>query len=426
MRAQAIYTVLKRAEELRSELISLTSNLIKFRTVSPPSNTLECAEFISSYLEKSGLEAKIYSKEEEKANVYVRVTGEPGRKIIWLGHLDVVPEGRREEWAYDPYGGAVVGDRIYGRGASDMKGSCAAAIIAAKILSEMGAESKATVDFWFTCDEEAGSTNGTKWLLKAGLLHGDACLVGDFLSRDPIKSPYIDVGCRGYLRLRLKVTGRVAHASMSFYGDNAIDKLIAAIRVVKDAEDYSLKVPEGIKEAVESSIEYFLSQGGLSEKQKNAIRRAHYYPTVSLTMINGGVKINVVPDYAEASFDIRILPGSSPEDLLKHIKGMIDESGISGVNVDVIDSESGYCESWNSEFAMSLRRAIRVVTGVEPRPKIILATSDAAPVKKVLEIPCLAFGAGIEGLAHAPNEYVTIDGLLVATKVYSILPLIYR
>ncbi|MEM2607305.1 MAG: M20/M25/M40 family metallo-hydrolase, partial [Candidatus Bathyarchaeia archaeon] len=120
------------------------------------------------------------------------------------------------------------------------------------------------------------------------------------------------------------------------------------------------------------------------------------------------------------------LPGSSPEDLLKHIKGMIDESGISGVNVDVIDSESGYCESWNSEFAMSLRRAIRVVTGVEPRPKIILATSDAAPVKKVLEIPCLAFGAGIEGLAHAPNEYVTIDGLLVATKVYSILPLIYR
>ncbi|MEM1673744.1 MAG: ArgE/DapE family deacylase [Candidatus Bathyarchaeia archaeon] len=425
MMEKKIHSTLKRVEELKLDLISLTSELIKFKTVSPPSNTLECAEFIRSHLEESGLSAKIYSREKEKANIHVRVQGGEGT-IIWLGHIDVVPEGRREEWIHDPFGGVVAGDRIYGRGASDMKGSCAAAIVAARVLNEVDSKDRATVDFWFTCDEEVGSLNGTKWLLENRLLRGDACLIGDSLSRDPAKSPYIDVGCRGYLRLRLRATGRTAHASMPFYGDNAIDKLISAVEVVRRAGDYKLRIPEDIEGAIESSIEYLLSKEGLDGGQEKAIRRVYHYPTISLTMMSGGVKINVVPDYAEASFDIRVSPGSSPGELAEHIKRLIDDSGISGVNVDIIGLEEGYYEGYNSEFVMSLRDAIRVATGIEPRLKILLGATDALPVKRALGIPCLGFGAGIEELAHAPNEYVTLDGLLAAAKVYSILPLMFR
>ncbi|MEM2272837.1 MAG: ArgE/DapE family deacylase [Candidatus Bathyarchaeia archaeon] len=406
--------------------MSLVSNLIRFQTVSPPSNTLECAEYIRSYLEENFLEAKIYSREREKANVHVRVSGGSERTIIWLGHLDVVPEGRREEWAYEPFSGVVVGDRIYGRGASDMKGSCAAALIAAKVLSEIKYEDKATVDFWFTCDEEVGSSNGTKWLLETGLINGDACLIGDSLSMDPVNEPYVDVGCKGYLRLKLRAVGRTAHASMPFYGDNAIDKLIAAAEVIKKSGECRLKIPLDIEETIKSSIEYLFSKRDLNEKQKKAVEKAYHHPTISLTMISGGVKINVVPDYAEASFDIRVTPGANPEDLARHINGLISESGIGGVNVEIMGLENGYYESWNSDFATSLKRSIEIVTNSQPKPKILLGATDAVPIKKVLGVPCLGFGAGIEELAHAPNEHVTVGGLLVATKVYSILPLIFR
>ncbi|MEM1515142.1 MAG: M20/M25/M40 family metallo-hydrolase [Candidatus Bathyarchaeia archaeon] len=397
----------------------MTSSLIRFQTVSPPSNTIECAEFIKSYLEERGLEVKIYSREKEKANVHVSVPGGSNRTIIWLGHLDVVPEGRREEWTHNPFGGIVAGDRIYGRGTSDMKGSCAAAMIAARILSELKYGDRATVDFWFTCNEEVGSKNGTRWLLETGLLRGDTCLIGDSLSKDPAKSPYIDVGCKGYLRLRLKAIGRVAHASMLFYSDNAIDKLVNAIMLVKRVEEYRFRIPSELEEAIESSIQYLLLGKGLNEEQRRAMKMAYHHPTVSLTMINGGVNINVVPDYAEALFDIRVTPGNSVEDLADYIRRSIDESGINRASVDVISLEDGYYEVWNSDFARSLREAIRIATNVEPRPKILLGATDAIAVKRVLRVPCLGFGAGIEELAHAPNEYVTTDGLLTTANIKS-------
>jgi len=355
-------------------------------------------------------------------NVHVNVPGERDKTIIWLGHLDVVPAGMRERWFHDPFGGVVENGRIYGRGSSDMKGSCAAAMIAAIVLNEVGEEDRVTVDFWFTCDEEVGSPNGTRWLLKEGLIRGDVCIIGDSLSRDPSLEPYIDVGCKGYLRLRLKAFGKSAHASMPFYGDNAIDKLLSAIESIREISDYRLKVPVDLEDLTESSIEYLLASDSLTKEQKDSIKRAFHYPTVSLTMINGGIKINVVPDYAESSFDIRVTPGVNLESIVKRIYELLDDFKAKGVEAEIIDLENGYYERWDSDFALSLRKAVEMSTGSQPKPKILLGATDAVPVKRFLGVPCLGFGAGIEELAHAPNEYVTVDGLMAAAKVYAILP----
>ncbi|MCX8170382.1 MAG: ArgE/DapE family deacylase [Candidatus Bathyarchaeota archaeon] len=424
MSSSLICDVLERIDSLRLEVVSVTSDLIKFQTISPPSNTLECAEYVKAYLEEAGVEVSFYAKEKEKVNVHARVQGRTSKKIVWLGHLDVVPAGLRDKWVYDPFSGIVDGERVYGRGSSDMKGSCAAAMIAAKVLNEFSDNNKATVDFWFTCDEEVGSPNGTRWLVERGLISGDLCIIGDSLSRDPSKEPYIDVGCKGYIRLRLKATGKTAHGSMPFYGDNAIEKILSAIENVKKISDYNLTLSADLEDSVKSSIEYLLAGEGLSEVQKNAIRRAFHYPTVSLTMISGGVKINVIPDYAEAFFDIRISPSIDLENIKKHLYNLVSSLGERGVEVDVIDFEGGYYENWDSRYTVSLRKAVEIATGVEPKPKILLGATDALILKKTLKIPCLGFGAGIEELAHAPNEYVAVSGLLSAAKVYTVLPLL--
>jgi len=417
--------VLNEIEKRKSELISVTSALIGFQTVSPPSNTLECAEYIKSFFNGTDLKVSFYARKKEKVNVNVKVPGESGKTIIWLGHLDVVPAGMREKWRYDPFGGVVEGEKIYGRGASDMKGSCAAAMIAAKVLSEIDERNRAAVDFWFTCDEEVGSPDGTRWLIEEGLIQGDACLIGDSLSKSP-KEPYIDVGCKGYLRLRLKAFGKTAHGSMPFYGDNAIDKLLSAIKQVKKIGDYPLKLPAELEASIKSSIDYLLKNKDLTEKQKNAIKNAFHYPTVSLTIIKGGVKVNVIPDYAEASFDIRITPRVDPKTIAEKLRELIGSFNTSEIKVEVTGLESGYHEEWDSRFASSLKKAVEIATNMPPKPKILLGATDAIPIKKSLGIPCLGFGAGIEELAHAPNEYVTVEGLVSAAKVYAILPLLFQ
>jgi succinyl-diaminopimelate desuccinylase len=298
-------------------------------------------------------------------------------------------------------------------------------MIAAKVLSELKEVEHATLDLWFTCDEEIGSPNGTRWLVSEGLIRGNACLIGDSLSRNPAEEPYIDAGCKGYLRLRLKATGKTAHGSMPFYGENAIDKLLLAIEQVKKASSYTLDLPANIERLIKESIEYFLKDQKLTADQADAIKRAFNHPTISLTMISGGIKVNVIPDYAESSFDIRITPGVNPENVAEKIHDLIRELKVEGVEAEITGLEDGYYEQWDSRFALSLRKSVEISTGLKPKPKILMGATDAVPIKRALGIPCLGFGAGIEALAHAPNEYVTVDGVVSAAKVYAILPLIF-
>jgi succinyl-diaminopimelate desuccinylase len=417
--------VLDRIDDLKDELINVTSKLISFQTISPPSSTLECAEYIKSYFEGAGLKASFYAREEGKVNVHVRVPGKSDKTLIWLGHLDVVPAGLREKWIHDPFSAMLSDGRIYGRGASDMKGSCAAAMVAAKVLSELNGVEHATLDLWFTCDEEVGSPNGTRWLVNEGFIRGNACLIGDSLSRSPKDEPYIDAGCKGYLRLRLKATGKTAHGSMPFYGENAIEKLLLAIEQVKKISDYALDLPADVECLIKESIEYFLKDEKLTANQADAVKRSFNYPTISLTMISGGIKVNVIPDYAESSFDIRVTPGVNPGKVAGKIRDLIGELKMNGVEAEITGLEDGYYEQWDSDFALSLRRSVEISTGLKPKPKILMGATDAIPIKKALGIPCLGFGAGIEALAHAPNEYVTVDGVVSAAKVYAVLPLIF-
>jgi len=171
--------ILEEIEGASSEIVNLTSKLVQFPTVSPRGNTKECVDFIKSYMDNAGIETTIYERREGKSNICARIRGVSDSNVLWLGHLDVVPEGSFSEWTHNPYGGEVVGDRVYGRGASDDKGSCASAMVAANILSGVNKNQRCNAEFWFTCDEEVGAVDGARWLAEERKFHGDACIIGD-------------------------------------------------------------------------------------------------------------------------------------------------------------------------------------------------------------------------------------------------------
>jgi succinyl-diaminopimelate desuccinylase len=175
-----------------------------------------------------------------------------------------------------------------------------------------------------------------------------------------------------------------------------------------------------------SSVNFLLSKGELIEKDRRVVKHIYDYPTVSLNVLNGGVKINVVPDTAEANFDIRLTPGTDLEKTKNHLLRLITDSSVKGVTIEFIQARAGYYEPPKSRFASKLAKTIKIVTGTKPIFKILTGATDALSLKNFQGIPCLGFGAGIEGQAHAPEEHVPIDDLVMAAKVYTVFPLTYK
>jgi succinyl-diaminopimelate desuccinylase len=422
-----IERVLSEAERAREEVAQLCSGLVKLNSAHPEGRTDECVAFIKEYMDRHGIYSEVRSRNPLKPNIFARVEGASERKILWVGHLDVVPEGKAEYWSYPPYSGKITGDgRVYGRGSSDMKGACAAAMVSARLLSGLEDELPNTVEFWFTADEEIGGGDGARWLSETGQLKGDVCLIGDGTGGG-LELPSIDIGCKGGARTKLKARGKTAHGSTPFLGENAIKRLIEAIPHVERIGDYRLELPAELEEPIRNSIEFLMRTEELSEEQRLAASRAFHYPTVSCNMISGGVKVNVVPDYAEAEFDIRLTPGSDAAKVRDRIRELVAEAGIPGVEVEVsVPDTVGYYESPSSPFAIQLSETIERVTGKRPLFKILTGGTDAISIKRFTGIPCLGYGTSLTGKAHQPDEYVTVENLVLGVKVYSAFPLIYR
>lgn len=418
--------VLSEVEDSRKELAEVCSQLVQRPSQHPEGRTDECVAYIKDYFDQLGIPTRIYKRMEKKPNIVAQIAGTTGRHIMWIGHLDVVLEGKLENWTYPPYSGKITTDgMIWGRGSSDCKGACAAAMIAARVLNELE-EVPNSVDFWFTADEEIGGLDGAYWLAEERIFKGDICIIGDGSPGSPA-APTIDLGCKGAAQTRLIALGKTAHGSTPFLGDNAIDKLIRVIPYVKRIGDFHLEFPEELEPVIEKTVKYMLRKRELTAEQREAVKRLFHYPSVSLNILNGGEKINVVPDYAEAHFDIRLTPGSKPMKVRERILELVKEAGEPGVTAEVAAFDTaGYYESQNTPFARQFAETVERVTGNKPIFKILTGSTDAISIKRFTGIPCLGFGAGMGGQAHAPDEHNSIELIEMSSKIYATFPLIYK
>ena len=417
--------IIDEVESAESEITDLCSRMIQIPTVSPPGESRELVEMIKSYFDTLGINTRIYEKVEKKSNICAEIPGGREGKIIWLGHIDTVPPGDLSLWRYDPYGGEVVDGKIYGRGSSDTKGAGAAAMVAAKVLSEIPKDSRCSVEFWFTTCEEIGAEEGAKWLAEEGKFEGDICIVGDsqgFLPSDPV----IDIGCKGVLRVKLKAKGLAAHGSTPFLGENAIEKLIEVWEYAKKIGDFRLDVPEVLEPVIESSIALYERRTKLNEAQRRGLQRLYHFPSVSLNIIRGGVKVNIVPESAEAHLDIRVTPGANLTSVKNRILDLVRESGVKDVEAEIFSLKDGIYENPESPIVKRFTETVETVTGFSPTLKIITGGTDGIYVKQISGIPCLGLSPGMYGMAHTTDEYVTIENLVAVAKIYAAFPVLFK
>ena len=428
----SIEKILSRVEDLSDEVVEVCSQLIQRPSDHPEGRTDGCVEYIKGYFDDLEVESQIYQRDEGKPNIVVRVKGPSGRKILWVGHNDVVPVGEPDSWRYPPFSGTVAEGKVWGRGASDMKGSNASAMIAARVLSEVGCPHD--VDFWFTADEEVGGGAGARWLADEKIFEGEVAIIGDASGCDP-GLVNVGVGHKGGIGSRLVAEGRTAHGSTPYLGDNAIDKLLKVIPYVKRLSEFRLDIPDDLEPILESTTEYMLKDESLDEGQRKAVERLFYYPSgPSLNIFNGGFKGNVVPDSAQCRFDIRLTPGVDAVKVKERLEALVAEADVPGVTLIARASPRvGYYERADEPSVVSLVEAVERVTGERPPLTLMPWGTDAMSIKRNIRteehpegIPNLLFGPMLRDQLHQSNEYVTTRNLVTAAKVYSLFPFYYK
>jgi succinyl-diaminopimelate desuccinylase len=398
----------------REALVRLTQDLIRIPTLNPPGqNYLEICEFLGEYLARDGFAVELIRAEgapgdtsdHPRWNMVARRQGRrPGQTIHFNGHHDVVTVGHG--WTRDPFGGAVEGDRIYGRGACDMKGGIAASVIAAQAFAAACPDHAGAIEISATADEETGGYGGVAHLARIGrFAHVDHVIIPEPLNKDRIC-----LGHRGVWWAEIETKGRIAHGSMPFLGDSAIRHMGALLHRIETrlypalAEKRSA-MPVVPPQARQSTLNINSVHGG----------EADLAGTTALPA-------PVVADRCRIVIDRRFLIEESlPEvkrevtDLLAHLTAT--RPGFSAEIRDLFEV-SPVMAPRDAAVVQATHRAIGRVLGLSPEYVVSPGTYDQKHIDRIGQLRnCIAYGPGILDLAHQPDEWVGITDMLDSARV---------
>lgn len=403
---QDLYNLAKKNEK---ELIKLTSDLIKINSENPTGSQREVIDFVENYLTDAGILYEEVAANEDYPCILAKIGEEKGYSIILNGHVDVVPAGDLSQWNFDPFGGEVTDKLILGRGTSDMKAGVACILFVMKLLKQSGASLNGNIRLHIVSDEETGGAYGTKWLCEQGYANNaDACLVAE-----PTSNSTIEIGQKGSNKLVLKAKGTSAHGSLGNYkGDNAILKLCKVLNNIGRLHTIKGNYTENQKEALENSK--YIAKNKLNVQ---GIENVIDHVTANVGIINGGNKLNMVPDYCEANVDIRLPIGVNIDELEKEIQGMISDSGVTGVDYQTDWKNFGNSTPIDSPIVKVVKKNAEDIWNIKVLPAYQWASSDASYYRK-LNIPTIQYGpSNTEGI-HSYNENVDIEDVLNASKIY--------
>ncbi len=361
----------------KKRLVKTIQKLISLDSQNPPGDESRVAAFVGAYLKALGLKVKTYTFSPKRVNVLATLEGKKGAKSLLLTpHLDTVPAGK--SWKKSPLRAKIIGNKIYGLGATDCKGNLASLLEAINALVEDGIRLDYNLIFAATADEESGSGLGLIPLLKRGILKADAAVV---LDADDFE---IVITQKGLMHLKVRIHGKKAHGAYPWLGVNAID--IAAQIIV-----------------------------GLKKQPKNFPKNKYLrQPTINTGTIKGGDKVNVVSDWCEFELDFRFLPGSRAKELLSSLRKTITRHA-KNFKIEIQGIQNPYYIDPRHPLVSSLVSAMRNLK-IKPR----ISGSEGATVItffKERNIPAIATGFGTEGCAHIADEYAYLDNLYNGARV---------
>jgi len=334
---------------LGDEAGALLSRYLRINTTNPPGNEIVAARWLARLLRRDGIESQIFEPAPGKANLYARLRGDgSARPLILLNHMDVVLASP-EYWQVEPFSGAVQGGYIWGRGALDMKGEGIAQLMTMLILKRAGVPLKRDVIFLATADEEIGAGVGAASFVErqADLIRDAEFLItegGTTRANDRGGIDYFGVGTteKSPFWLDMTARGTPGHGSRPT-PDNPVHRLIRALDRIAEWRTPLVVTPgvdryfrdlatletdstrrrwfADIRTALRDSVAVRAITGDLTY---NALLRN----TISVTGLKGSDKTNVIPPFATAALDVRLLLGQEPADFLAELQRIVGDTAV--------------------------------------------------------------------------------------------------
>jgi len=366
--------------------VELAQKLMQKKSVTPENDG--AIEFLAEELKGLGFKTEIlkYSDQgsPEVSNLYAKY-GESDKNLAFAGHTDVVPAGDESKWTHPPFASEIADNKLYGRGAVDMKAAIACYIAATKEFLNDNQDFKDSLSFIITGDEEGVAINGTVKMveeLKNRQEKISHCIVGE--PTNPTKiGEMLKVGRRGSVNFTIKVIGTQGHVA---YPENANNPITSLVKLLNFLIDYPY----------DEGNEYF----DPTNLEVTSIDVAN--PTT-----------NVIPETASAKFNIRFNSEYQSQDIIEMITMACDKvlgkyeiehrvSGESFINED-------------EEIKTIMVNSVKEVTGSEPKLSTTGGTSDARFIKDIC--PCIECGL-INKTAHQIDENIALDDLIKLKDIY--------
>ena len=383
----------------------------------------------------------------ERVNQYSLLLRWPGSgsqdlPILFTAHMDVVPiePGTEGDWEHPPFEGVVEDGKIYGRGSLDDKVGMIGLLEAAEELLAEGFSPRRTIVFAFGHDEEIGGRAGAtalaqrlreldlhfEWMAdEGGLILSDYPLVDD----RPVAM--INVAEKSYFTITLVATGDGGHSSTP-PKVSTIGRLSAALSQIEQNPFPSRLVGpvkamlEAIAPHSDQPMKFVFSHlwltGGLVEYQmsQDRVTNAFIRTTTALTMVNAGVKENVVPQRAEAKINFRLLPGDTPDYVVATIRDIVDDENIE-ISHDSWNDSAPVADYTGSGFAVIADATKAVYPDALVIPSLLSGATDTRHyidlVDNIYRFHGILMASSQVKSVHGTNEYIDVEGFEASIEI---------
>lgn len=372
-----------------AELTELTAELVRAPGENPPGEEAATVSALAEACAARDLEFTTSTVEPGRDNLIASIPSGAGPGLLLLGHTDVVPVGAG--WTTDPYGGVLRDGRIYGRGATDMKGGLAACVVAMAALRSAGVELSGPVELAALVDEEETGKGIRSYVAgRAGASYA-GCVVAEPTDLQTI------IAARGDAYVEIRITGKAAHSGNPADGLNAI---YGAAEVVATIE------------------------------RLHAELAAEPHPLVgpatwSVGRIDGGTGTSIVPERCLVSADRRLLPGESQDAVLADIRERIDLAGRGlAVEIRMPMGMPGFETPADAPLVRTADAALTDAGGPGQPLGGWTAACDGGFIARDLGVPVIVQGPGsVTAQAHRPDESVAVQELVIAARAYALTAL---
>ena len=371
-----------------TDTLSLAQALINIESITPSDNG--CQDLIAHQLSASGFHIERHPK-NQTSNLWAEYSQHNQPFIVFSGHTDVVPPGEIRQWGSPPFQATIKNNKLYGRGAADMKGGLAAMIIGCQRFIKKHPHHRGSIGFMITSDEEGDAIDGTNHLIQQ-LQHSKDiayCIVGEPSSEQHI-ADNVKIGRRGSLYGKLTVKGQQGHIAYPHTTTNPIHRSFKALDHLTQLEwnDYS---------------EYFLATS---------------FQIYNIHADTGAT--NIIPGRLTADFNLRYSPISQAEDLQHKIESTLNQYDID-YHIDWEHASQPFFSPPNT-LAQAVHDSIENTCKQAPRFNTHGGTSDGRFIAKT---GCEIIELGpINQCIHQVNEHVDIDDLKTLTTLYE--DILYR